>query len=100
MWPTIKAIRALGGSGGIDEIVEKVVELEGFTEEQQAVLQLAGARVGRRRLRGQVRQGRATDLAPGDRDRRLVRDYETMPETHEAMVWAAGVWTLSRRLAR
>jgi len=42
MWPTIKAIRALGGSGGIDEIVEKVVELEGFTEEQQAVLQLAG----------------------------------------------------------
>ena len=42
MWPTIKAIRALGGSGSIDEIVEKVVELEGFTEEQQAVLQLAG----------------------------------------------------------
>jgi hypothetical protein len=42
MWPTIKAIRALGGSGGIDEIVEKVVELEGLTEEQQAVLQLAG----------------------------------------------------------
>lgn len=32
--------------------------------------------------------------------RRLVRDYETLPETHEAMVWAAGVWTLSRRLAR
>ena len=42
MWPTIKAICALGGSGGIDEIVEKVVELEGFTEEQQGVLQLAG----------------------------------------------------------
>jgi transposase len=32
--------------------------------------------------------------------RRLVRDYETLPEIHEAMVWAAGVWTLSRRLAR
>lgn len=32
--------------------------------------------------------------------RRLVRDYETLPETHEAMVWAAGVWTLSRRLTR
>ena len=32
--------------------------------------------------------------------RRLVRDYETLPETHEAMVRAAGVWTLSRRLAR
>jgi restriction system protein len=37
MWPTIKALLALGGSGSINEIVEKVVELEGFTEEQQAV---------------------------------------------------------------
>jgi hypothetical protein len=37
LWPTVKAIRALGGSGSISEIVEKVVELEGFTEEQQAV---------------------------------------------------------------
>jgi restriction system protein len=37
MWPTIKALPALGGSGSINEIVEKVVELEGFTEEQQAV---------------------------------------------------------------
>jgi restriction system protein len=44
MWPTIKAIRALGGSGNIDEIVEKVVELEGFTEEQQAVLHGDGPR--------------------------------------------------------
>jgi restriction system protein len=37
LWPTVKAIRALGGSASINEIVEKVVELEGFTEEQQAV---------------------------------------------------------------
>jgi restriction system protein len=37
LWPTVKALRALGGSGNITEIVEKVVELEGFTEEQQAV---------------------------------------------------------------
>jgi restriction system protein len=44
MWPTIKAIRPLGGSGSIDEIVEKVVELEGFTEEQQAVLHGDGPR--------------------------------------------------------
>jgi restriction system protein len=42
MWPTIKAIRALGGSGSIGEIVEKVVELEGFTEEQQSVLHSDG----------------------------------------------------------
>ena len=41
---TINAIRALGGSGNIDEIVEKVVELEGFTEEQQAVLHGDGPR--------------------------------------------------------
>jgi len=44
MWPTIKALRALGGSGSIDEIVENVVELEGFTEEQQAVLHGDGPR--------------------------------------------------------
>jgi restriction system protein len=35
--PRSKQIRALGGSASINEIVEKVVELEGFTEEQQAV---------------------------------------------------------------
>jgi restriction system protein len=37
LWPTVQAIHAIGGSGSINEIVEKVVELEGFTEEQQAV---------------------------------------------------------------
>ena len=37
LWPTVKALRALGGCGGISEIVEKAVELKGFTEEQQAV---------------------------------------------------------------
>lgn len=35
--PTVKALRTLGGSGSINEIVQKVLELEGFTEEQQAV---------------------------------------------------------------
>jgi len=30
--------------------------------------------------------------------RRLVRDYETLPATHEAMIWAAATWQLSRRL--
>jgi restriction system protein len=38
LWPTLRAIRAIGDSGSIEEIVEKVVELEGFTEEQQSVL--------------------------------------------------------------
>jgi Mrr N-terminal domain len=37
LWPTLLAVRAMGDSGTIEEIVEKVIELEGFTEEQQAV---------------------------------------------------------------
>jgi restriction system protein len=37
LWPTLRAVLAIGGSGSIDEIVEKVVELEEFTEEQQSV---------------------------------------------------------------
>lgn len=37
-WPTLVAVRALGGSGSIDEIVESVVKDEGFTEEQQQLL--------------------------------------------------------------
>jgi restriction system protein len=44
LWPTLRAIRAIGGSGSIEEIVEKVVELEGFTEEQQSVLHGDGPR--------------------------------------------------------
>jgi len=36
--PTIRALKALGGSATIQEIVDKVVELEGFTPEQLAVL--------------------------------------------------------------
>jgi restriction system protein len=44
LWPTLEAIRAIGGSGSIEEIVEKVVELEGFTEEQHSVLHGDGPR--------------------------------------------------------
>jgi transposase len=32
--------------------------------------------------------------------RRCVRDYETLPEHHEAMVHIAMIMTMSRRLAR
>jgi transposase len=32
--------------------------------------------------------------------RRCVRDYETLPERHEAMVTIAMIMTMSRRLAR
>jgi restriction system protein len=37
MWPTVKALRTLGGSARVSEIYERVVEQEGFTEEQQAI---------------------------------------------------------------
>ena len=32
--------------------------------------------------------------------RRCVRDYETLPEVHEAMVYLSSIMTMSRRLAR
>ena len=32
--------------------------------------------------------------------RRLVRDFETVPATHEAMIWTAATWQLSSRLTR
>ncbi len=32
--------------------------------------------------------------------RRLIRDYETRPDHHEAMVYLAAIHTLTRRLAR
>ena len=37
MWSVLCAVRELGGSARISEIVEKVIENEGFTEEQRAV---------------------------------------------------------------
>ena len=40
--PTIKALKALGGSGTVQEISEKVCELEGYSEEQQSVLHKEG----------------------------------------------------------
>jgi restriction system protein len=40
--PTIKALKALGGSGAIQEIYEKVCELEEYSEEQQSVLHKEG----------------------------------------------------------
>lgn len=44
LWPTLQAVREMGDSGTIEEIVEKVIELEGFTEEQQSVLHGDGPR--------------------------------------------------------
>jgi len=37
MWPTVVALRQLGGSARTGEISEAVIEAEGFTEDQQQV---------------------------------------------------------------
>lgn len=42
LWPTLRAIRDLGHSGTIEEIEEKVIEQEGFSDAQQAVLHKDG----------------------------------------------------------
>jgi restriction system protein len=42
IWPTLTAVKALGGSGSIAEIEAKVTELIGATESQQAVLHKQG----------------------------------------------------------
>lgn len=40
--PTIKALKVLSGSGTVQEIYEKVCELEALSEEQQSILQKEG----------------------------------------------------------
>lgn len=37
LWPTLQALRELGGSGTVSEIVDKIVELAGFSEAQQSI---------------------------------------------------------------
>ena len=37
MWPTLEALKTLGGSGRIEEIFETVTEQQGFSEQQLAV---------------------------------------------------------------
>jgi restriction system protein len=44
LWPTLQAVKEVGGSGTIDEINDRVIQREGFTEEQQAVLHNEGPR--------------------------------------------------------
>ncbi len=42
MWPCLEALKALGGSATVQEMYEWVVEHQGFTEEQQAILRNDG----------------------------------------------------------
>jgi restriction system protein len=44
LWPTLCAIREMGHSGTIEEIVQKVIDAQRFTEAQQAVLHNEGPR--------------------------------------------------------
>ncbi|MFB9238138.1 restriction endonuclease [Plantactinospora siamensis] len=44
LWPTVQAVRTLGGSGSIDEIVEAVLDQQKYSEEQQQVLHGDGPR--------------------------------------------------------
>ncbi|MGE5282392.1 MAG: restriction endonuclease [Chloroflexota bacterium] len=44
LWPTLRAVRSLGGTARLNEIDEKVIELEGFSDEQLAVLHNEGPR--------------------------------------------------------
>jgi restriction system protein len=42
LWPTLRALQELGGSGTVEEIAERVIALENFTAEQQAVMHSGG----------------------------------------------------------
>lgn len=37
IWPTIKALRSMGGSANIGELVDKIIELESYPEEVQKI---------------------------------------------------------------
>ena len=77
MWPVLRAVRELGGSARISEIVEKVIENEGFTEEQMEVQhELSGGSV----LEGRMGFARSALKAIGVLDNS-----------------ERGVWALTRR---
>jgi restriction system protein len=41
-WPTLQALKDMGGSGTIQEIDERVTRIAGFTEAQQSILHQGG----------------------------------------------------------
>jgi restriction system protein len=44
MWPTLEALKTLGGSGTVREIDEQVFEIGNYSEEQRSVLHRGGPR--------------------------------------------------------
>ena len=37
LWPTLQALMQMGGSGTVQEIMDRVIEIEGYTEAQQSI---------------------------------------------------------------
>jgi restriction endonuclease Mrr len=44
LWPTLTAVRGLGHTAKLEEINERVIESQGFTDEQMSVLHKNGPR--------------------------------------------------------
>jgi restriction system protein len=42
MWPTLKALKALGGSASIQELLDKIIEIENYSEEIQSAPHIEG----------------------------------------------------------
>lgn len=38
LWPTLQALKQMGGSGTVQEIMDRVIEIEGYSEAQQSVI--------------------------------------------------------------
>jgi restriction system protein len=38
LWPTLQALKHIGGSGTVQEIMDRVIEIEGYTEAQQSMI--------------------------------------------------------------
>jgi restriction system protein len=43
LWPTLRALKAIGGSANIDELVDKIIEIEGIPESVQQVPHVGGS---------------------------------------------------------
>ncbi len=43
LWPTLQALKQMGGSGSVQEIMDRVIEIEGYTETQQSILHGKGS---------------------------------------------------------
>lgn len=90
LWPTLLALDTLGGSARLDEIDERVIELEAFSDDQLAVLHNDGPRSeveyrlawARTHLKG---MGLVTNVARGVWE--LTREGRAVPEESIEQLW-------------